>query len=87
VEASFARAIQDHLELQRRNRRLESSMPIDAYRDQRLVDGHSLFRREDVARREEATLREDWPTQEREPLFPQSAEELWSSEPAFDWGD
>jgi hypothetical protein len=42
-EGSFSRAIEAHLELQRRNRRLESAMPIDRYRED---VGHSVAARE-----------------------------------------
>jgi len=34
-EGSFSRAIEAHLELQRRNSRLERSMPISRYRESR----------------------------------------------------
>jgi hypothetical protein len=86
VEASFGRVIKEHLELQRRNRPLETTMPLDRYVDRRVVDGHALFKPERTARHEEASKRDDWPTRD-EPLFPESPEELWSAPPAFDWGD
>jgi hypothetical protein len=86
LEDSFGRAIKEHLELQERNRRLESTMPLDRYVDRRTVDGHALFKPEESARREEASASDESPTRE-EPLFPDSPEELWSGPPSFDWGD
>jgi hypothetical protein len=81
MDDSFAFAIQDHLELQRRNRELEGDMPLSTYRE--------------PGRRGRAVVLED--TQEwvmpdspavlqHEPLFA-PAEQLWTDTPAFDWGD
>jgi hypothetical protein len=49
----FARVIQDHLELKRRNAELESGMPIDGYRVEDPFDNHPLFKTEEQARLEE----------------------------------
>jgi hypothetical protein len=38
-EGSFAREIESHLELQRRNSRLEQSMPLSGYRERIEHDG------------------------------------------------
>jgi hypothetical protein len=78
MDESFAVAIQDHLELQRRNRLLEGEMPLSTYRDPR-----SAVALEDT---QEWALPESPAVLEHEPLFP-PAEELWSGTPAFDWGD
>ena len=79
MDESFAVAIQDHLELQRRNRLLDPQMPLESYRDPRsapaLEDTQEWVMPEAPAKLEHV-----------EPLFP-PAEELWSGTPAFDWGD
>ena len=49
----FARVIQDHLELKRRNAELEPAMPIDGYRIDDPFDNHPLFKTEEQARLEE----------------------------------
>ena len=49
----FARVIQDHLELKRRNADLEPAMPIDGYRVEDPFDNHPLFKTEEQARLEE----------------------------------
>lgn len=49
----FARVIQDHLELKRRNSELEPAMPIDGYRVEDPFDNHPLFKTEEQARIEE----------------------------------
>jgi hypothetical protein len=84
MEESFGLAIQEHLELQRRNRLLEAEMPIATYRDPSAATSASAS----------AVLEEtqEWALPElrgesgHQPLFP-PAEELWSGTPAFDWGD
>ena len=49
----FARVIQDHLELKRRNADLEPAMPIGGYRVEDPFDNHPLFKTEEQARLEE----------------------------------
>jgi hypothetical protein len=49
----FARVIQDHLELKRRNAELEHELPIDTYRVEDPFDNHPLFKTEEQARLEE----------------------------------
>ncbi|HWN20702.1 MAG TPA: hypothetical protein VNP93_01910 [Gaiellaceae bacterium] len=49
----FARVIQDHLELKRRNADLEPKMPIDRYQADDPFDNHPLFKTEEQARIEE----------------------------------
>ncbi len=49
----FARVIQDHLELKRRNAELEGAMPINGYRVDDPFDNHPLFKTEEQARLEE----------------------------------
>jgi hypothetical protein len=82
MEESFGLAIQDHLELQRRNRLLEPEMPIATYRDPGAVQQATSVLEET----QEWVMPESRTVIEHEPLFP-PAEELWSGTPAFDWGD
>jgi hypothetical protein len=49
----FARVIQDHLELKRRNAELEPAMPLNGYRVEDPFDNHPLFKTEEQARLEE----------------------------------
>ena len=49
----FARVIQDHLELKRRNAELEPAMPLNGYRIEDPFDNHPLFKTEEQARLEE----------------------------------
>jgi hypothetical protein len=49
----FARVIQDHLELKRRNADLEPAMPLDGYAIEDPFDNHPLFKTEEQARLEE----------------------------------
>jgi hypothetical protein len=49
----FARVIQDHLELKRRNSELEQAMPIEGYHAADPFDNHPLFKTEEQARIEE----------------------------------
>jgi hypothetical protein len=79
MDESFAFAIQDHLDLQRRNRLLDGEMPLAAYRD-RSARAVAL---EDT---QEWVMPESPAVLEHEPLFP-PPEELWTGQPAFDWGD
>jgi hypothetical protein len=78
MDDSFAFAIQDHLELQRRNRTLEGDQPLSAYRDPRA--------RASLEDTQEWVMPESPAVLEHEPLFP-PAEQLWTGTPAFDWGD
>src|SRR3989304_6998298 len=50
---SFARVIEDHLELKRRNAGLDGDMPLDRYRSDDKFDNHPLFKSEEQARLEE----------------------------------
>jgi len=99
----FARVIQDHLELKRRNAELEPGMPIDGYRVEDPFDNHPLFKTEEQARLEETMDGDEpavqidaaplaWPgenTVEDVASDTQSGEDtsLWSKSRDFDWGD
>lgn len=92
----FARTIQDHLELKRRNAELEDSMPISNYTAADPFDNHPLFKSEEQARLEETMDGEPavelaaiaWPGEETSEANPVSEESgLWTRSRDFDWGD
>jgi hypothetical protein len=96
----FARVIQDHLELKRRNAELEPAMPIDGYRVDDPFDNHPLFKTEEQARLEETMDGEEkvadfyapalaWPGEESVEHVTAVEEDsgLWSKSRDFDWGD
>ncbi len=49
----FARVIQDHLDLKRRNADLDGDMPLDHYKSEDPFENHPLFKTEEQARIEE----------------------------------
>jgi hypothetical protein len=49
----FAAAIEEHLELKRRNRHLDDELPLDSFVDRDPFENHPLFKSEAEARREE----------------------------------
>jgi hypothetical protein len=89
--SSFKDAIKDHLQLKERNRWIEDAMPLDAYRTDDPLPGPVAVA--GPASLEDAShgdvLDPDgpsgWPTAEGLGLEVPAA--LWSTEPAFDWGD
>jgi uncharacterized protein YllA (UPF0747 family) len=99
----FARVIQDHLELKRRNADLDSAMPLDGYRIEDPFDNHPLFKTEEQARLEETmdgdepavsldTIPLTWPGEESVEAVtaeraPAEDSSLWSKSRDFDWGD
>jgi hypothetical protein len=99
----FARVIQDHLELKRRNADLEPQMPLDRYQAEDPFDNHPLFKTEEQARIEETmdgvpavdldSLTRPWPGEESVESAATSENEpaedsgLWSRSRDFDWGD
>jgi hypothetical protein len=98
-EASFARIIGEHLELKRRNSRLDPSVPVERYREDPFAC-HPLFGGGDLARLEDALNGREserdvesskllaWPGEESEPEAPADSEDvLWGRCRDFDWGD
>ena len=99
----FARVIQDHLELKRRNAELEPRMPLDRYQAEDPFDNHPLFKTEEQARLEETmdgepavdlnALTITWPGEEPAEAVATPEDEsgedsgLWSKSRDFDWGD
>ena len=82
--SAFDDAINDHLELRRRNACLEPTLPLDRYRTEE-TSNHSLFRPEADARLEETQdFGPDWPM-----LGEGEALDTWlvRDTPAFNWGD
>ena len=95
----FARAIQDHLELKRRNAELGEKMPLERYANEDPFENHPLFKSEEQARLEETMDGEPavslessalpWPGEETQESTPGEAEDsLWETSPReFNWGD
>lgn len=98
---SFAKVIEDHLELKRRNSMLNREMPLERYAVDDPFENHPLFKSEEQARIEE-TLTGTEPMDVSEELVlawpveddPASAESpaqtddsFWGRSRDFDWGD
>jgi hypothetical protein len=94
---SFAKVIEEHLELKRRNSTLEREMPISGYMSSDPFGNHPLFKSEEQARLEETltgnepVLDEEmvlaWPTQETQAMETVDEDTLWGRSRDFDWGD
>ena len=93
----FARVIQDHLELKRRNAELDSAMPLDGYTVEDPFDNHPLFKTEEQARIEETLdgsqpdLQAEtvlaWPVQSEDAVEESGEDSFWGRSRDFDWGD
>jgi len=96
----FARVIQDHLELKRRNSALDQEMPLERYQSDDPFENHPLFKTEEQARLEETmdgtepAVQLDeaphvWPGEESQENAAEVSEDsgLWSRSRDFDWGD
>jgi hypothetical protein len=91
----FAKVIQDHLELKRRNSQLEHEMPLKRYRNDDPFQNHPLFKTEEQARIEE-TMDGDlslpdmtalvWPGEES-PEHDEREDSFWAKSRDFNWGD
>ena len=94
TESTFARAIEEHLELKRRNADLDANMPLDRYRVDDPFENHPLFKTEEQARVEDTLggtepaldegTRLEWPVEEEDAKLEES---LWGRSRDFDWGD
>ncbi len=90
----FAKVIQDHLELKRRNSQLEHEMPLNRYKHDDPFQNHPLFKTEEQARIEE-TMDGDlslpdvpplpWPAEE--PEHDELEDSFWAKSRDFNWGD
>ena len=86
----FARVIQDHLDLKRRNADLDGDMPLDRYKSGDPFENHPLFKTEEQARLEETmdgepavTLESaimSWPGAESAATAPEAETETESEE-------
>jgi hypothetical protein len=99
-ESIFARVIEDHLELKRRNAELDPNMPLDRYRVNDPFENHPLFKTEEQARLEDTlggtepaiddamvlAWRHDEPLRDEEEVA-DPEESLWGRSRDFDWGD
>jgi hypothetical protein len=97
---SFARVIEEHLELKRRNAALNGDMPIERYRVDDPFENHPLFKSEEQAQLEEsitgtqpAVMDEDfvlaWSSAKGESGDAPVADPedtLWGRSRDFDWG-
>ncbi len=97
---SFAKVIEEHLELKRRNATLDSEMPLDRYKVEDPFGNHPLFKSEEQARIEETltgtqpmVISEEelvlaWPAEpDTGPDAETSEDSLWGRSRDFDWGD
>ena len=96
-ESAFARVIEEHLELKRRNSTLDSRMPLDRYRVDDPFENHPLFKTEEQARLEDTlggtepaidqNLDLAWPGIDDSDEAVNPEETLWGRSRDFDWGD
>jgi hypothetical protein len=99
-DTMFARVIEEHLDLKRRNSQLDGNMPLERYRVEDPFENHPLFKTEEQARLEDTLSgRENewelepskvlaWPVEEieeEEAVDPEDS--LWGRSRDFDWGD
>jgi hypothetical protein len=96
--STFARVIEEHLDLKRRNAELDRDMPIERYHVSDPFENHPLFKTEEQARIEEtldgsAPLVDDdlvlaWPGEDKSESEADSGEDsFWGRSRDFDWGD
>ena len=91
---TFAKVIEEHFELKRRNARLESHMPIERYQNGNRMENHPLFKTEEQARIEDTANGTD-PLLESELVLPGSVaagqlvseDSFWKRSREFNWGD
>jgi hypothetical protein len=99
VDTAFARVIEDHLELKRKNSMLDGAMPLSRYHVDDPFENHPLFKTEEQARIED-TLDGGEPNLSSETVLawpPPAAEvahaeidpedSFWGRSRDFDWGD
>ena len=98
--SQFASVIEEHLELKRRNARLDGDLPLDEFVGDDPFDNHPLFKTEEQARLEETMDGEEpvvamdatvlaWPGEEtaEHPVVETDENNLWGRSRDFDWGD
>jgi hypothetical protein len=95
-DSTFARVIEEHLELKRRNSQLDRAMPLDRYRVEDPFENHPLFKTEEQARIEDTLSGAEpeidstkvlaWPNgSEAAEADPEDT--FWGRSRDFDWGD
>jgi hypothetical protein len=87
----FAKIIEDHLELKRRNAELEPQLPLKRYQAEDPFGNHPLFKTEQQARIEE-TMDGAEPAVMAHAVWPGEDTagddgDLWGRSRDFDWGD
>jgi hypothetical protein len=99
VDTAFARVIEDHLELKRKNSTLDPQMPLSRYRVEDPFENHPLFKTEEQARIEdtldgsepdlEAATVLAWPpaVEVDAEAEPDPEDSFWGRSRDFDWGD
>jgi hypothetical protein len=98
VDTTFARVIEDHLELKRRYSSLDMDMPLSRYQIDDPFKNHPLFKTEEQARIEdtldgsEPDLNAEtvlaWPAADTgEEQVPDPDDSFWGRSRDFDWGD
>ena len=101
MDTTFARVIEDHLELKRRNSGLDTDMPLSRYHVDDPFENHPLFKTEEQARIEDTLDGSEpdlsaetvlaWPVPVETPASeegPQDTEDsFWGRSRDFDWGD
>jgi hypothetical protein len=102
MNTTFARVIEEHLELKRKNSTLDGDMPLDRYHIDDPFQNHPLFKSEEQARIEETLAGDEpladseelvlaWPVaEETDPAIEQRSDtedSLWGRSREFDWGD
>jgi hypothetical protein len=96
-DSTFARVIEEHLELKRKNTDLEREMPIDSYRIDDPFQNHPLFKTEEQARIEDTLSGVEpeldpekvlaWPADNGDEPAQDPEDTLWGRSRDFDWGD
>ena len=97
-QSSFSNVIEEHLNLKRKNSRLEPEMPLARYRGEDPYENHPLFKTEEEARIEETMSGVEpeigselpAPIIEDEEATQEAAapdDTLWGRSRDFDWGD
>jgi hypothetical protein len=82
----FDDAINEHLELQRRNARLEHSLPIEHYRSELATKNQPGNPQPEAAEQTEDAL-PGWPAEDEREQSRNDDSRLWDIPPLFDWGD
>src|SRR5919202_4157734 len=96
-DLTFARVIEHHLELKRKNAQLDAEMPLERYRVEDPFENHPLFKSEEQARLEDTLSggepefeHEDpvlaWPGRDADAAPAGDPEDtLWGRSRDFDW--